>query len=429
MYDYIIAGAGSAGCVLANRLSADPDIRVCLIEAGPPDKSPFIHTPVGILALMRSKTLNWGYYTAPQPHMYDRQLFWPRGKTLGGSSSTNAMIYTRGHRWDYDHWAELGNRGWGYEDMLRYFRKAEHREAGGSDYHGTGGPLNVARLRSPNPISLAFVEAGVQAGYPRNDDFSGPEQEGVGLYEVTHKNGKRWSAAQAYLREAEQRPNLDIITNALVTRVLLNGKRVEGVEFLRDGTRQVVRASAEVILSGGAINSPQVLLLSGIGPGEELQRHGLEVKHELKGVGRNLQDHLDVLVVQRCTKPVTYGFGLDSLYRGPKGIYDFFVKKQGMFTTNGAEAGGFIRSSPDEPIPDLQFHLTAMCLDNHGLNTRLLFQHGYSLHVCELRPKSRGYISLNSADPTQAAHIQPNYLEAPEDLEKMVKAEIGRAHV
>ena len=428
MYDYIIVGAGSAGCVLANRLSADPSVRVCLIEAGPKDKSPLIHTPIGILSLMWSRKLNWRYYTEPQPHLDNRRLYWPRGKTLGGSSSTNAMIYTRGHRWDYDHWAELGNRGWSYEELLPYFRKAENREAGGDEYHGTGGPLNVARLRKPNELSKAFVEAGVQAGYPRNDDFNGPEQEGVGLYEVTQKNGRRWSAAQAYLREAESRPNLDIVTDALVTRILLEGRRAVGVELRRRGVRQTLRAAAEVIVSGSAINSPQLLMLSGIGPAEELRRHGIEVRHSLPGVGRNLQDHLDVMIVHKCRKAVSYGFALDSLYKGVFALFEYLRKRQGMFATNGAEAGGFVRSGDDQAIPDLQFHLTAMRLDNHGLNLPFLFGHGYSLHICELRPKSRGYISLNSADPAEPAHIQPNYLEAPEDMEKMVRAvKVGRA--
>ena len=314
MFDYLIVGAGSAGCVLAERLSAQSGTRVCLLEAGPPDTHPLIHMPFGIAWLMWSKRLNWQYYTAPQRNLDGRRLFWPRGKTLGGSSSTNAMCYTRGHPGDYDDWVRMGNPGWGYADLLPYFRRSENRERGETAYHGVNGPLNVASLRSPNPLSLAFVEAGVQAGYPRNDDFNGASQEGVGLYEVTQKDGRRWSAAQAYLRPAMDRPNLTVIAGARATRVLFSGKRAVGVAYARGGGEERVEAG-EVILAGGAINSPHLLLLSGVGPREELQPHGIDLRHELPGVGRNLQDHLDVLVVSKCRKPVSYGLSLRSFLR------------------------------------------------------------------------------------------------------------------
>ncbi|HET9700996.1 MAG TPA: GMC family oxidoreductase N-terminal domain-containing protein, partial [Burkholderiales bacterium] len=266
-FDYVVVGAGSAGCALASRLSEDPAASVCLLEAGPRDRHPLIHVPFGILWMMHSRTLNWRYYTAPQEHLNGRRLFWPRGKTLGGSSSSNAMCYTRGHRADYDAWRDLGNPGWAYADVLPYFRRAENRERGASEFHGAGGPLNVAPLRSPNPLSLAFVEAAAAAGYPRNDDFSGAEQEGVGLYEVTQVKGRRCSSARAYLRPAEGRPNLTVLTGAHATRVLFEGRRATGVAYRHDGTQQSVTARREVILSGGAINSPQLLLLSGVGPG------------------------------------------------------------------------------------------------------------------------------------------------------------------
>ena len=421
MFDYVIVGAGSAGCVLAERLSAQPGTRVCLLEAGPPDTHPLIHMPFGIAWLMWSKRLNWQYYTAPQRNLDGRRLFWPRGKTLGGSSSTNAMCYTRGHPGDYDDWVRMGNPGWGYADLLPYFRRSENRERGETAYHGVNGPLNVAPQRSPNPLSLAFVEAGVQAGYPRNDDFNGVSQEGVGLYEVTQKDGRRWSAAQAYLRPAMGRPNLTVISGARATRVLLSGKRAVGVAYVRGGAEERAEAG-EVILAGGAINSPHLLLLSGVGPRAELQPHGIDLLHELPGVGRNLQDHLDVLVVSKCRKPISYGLSPRSFLRSGGELLDYFRRGRGMFTSNAAEGGGFVRSSSDEARPDLQFHFTPVRLDEHGRNLATFIGHGYALHACDLRPRSRGYIGLASADPLADPLIDPNYLDDPADLDKLVTA-------
>lgn len=419
-FDYVIVGAGSAGCALAARLSEDPAASVCLLEAGPRDRHPLIHVPFGILWMMHSRTLNWRYYTAPQRELGGRRLFWPRGKTLGGSSSSNAMCYTRGHRADYDAWRDLGNPGWGYADLLPYFRRAENRERGASEFHGTGGPLNVAPLRSPSPLSLAFVEAATAAGYPRNDDFSGADQEGVGLYEVTQVNGRRCSAARAYLRPAEGRPNLTVLTGAQATRVLFEGRRATGVALRQQGNERQVTARREVILSGGAINSPQLLLLSGVGPGAELQALGIPVVHDLPGVGKNLQDHLDVTVVQACTKAVSYGLTPVTALRGLADIARYIVAKRGMYTTNAAEAGGFVKSAPQEALPDLQFHFTTAPLSNHGLDVKFLLQQGYSLHVCDLRPLSRGQIRLAGPDPLAHAVIEPNYLADPRDLEKLV---------
>jgi len=316
MYDTIIVGAGSAGCVLANRLSADSNRQVCLLEAGPEDASPWIHIPVGMFFMMRSKTMNWRYQTEPQLRLCERRLFWPRGKTLGGSSSSNAMVYTRGHRWDYDHWAELGNRGWSYADLLPLFKRAQHQERGPSEYHGVGGPLNVADPRQRSEISEVFVRAAAEAGYPLNDDFNGAAQEGVGFYQLTQKKGRRWSSARAYLHPIRQRPNLTIITSALASRVLFEGKRAVGVAYQnREGQTVELQARREVLLSGGAINSPQLLLLSGIGPRAELERHGIPQVHELPGVGQNLQDHLDVIVAHRECRRASYGFALSFLPR------------------------------------------------------------------------------------------------------------------
>ena len=419
MYDYIIVGAGSAGCVLANRLSADPAQQVCLLEAGPEDSSPWIHIPVGIFFMMRSKVLNWRYQTAPQDALHGRTLFWPRGKTLGGSSSSNAMVYTRGHRWDYDHWAELGNPGWSYADLLPLFKRNQNQERGANDYHGVGGPLNVADLRQTSEISAVFVRAAGEAGYPLSDDFNGAEQEGVGFYQVTQKDGRRCSSARAYLHPVRQRPNLTVITRALASRVLFEGQRAVGVAYLdSDGHPVELRARREVLLSGGAINSPQLLLLSGVGPRAELERHGITPVHDLPGVGQNLQDHLDVIVAHRERRHASYGFALSFLPRLLKGIIDYHRHGRGFLTSNLAEAGGFVKSDPALPIPNLQYHLTSTILDDHG--RRIWHGYGYSLHVCDLRPKSRGALTLRSADPRDPPLLQPRYLEHPDDLETLL---------
>lgn len=421
MYDYVIVGAGSAGCVLAARLSEDADVKVCLLEAGPPDRHPLIHMPLGIMWMMRSKVLNWNFHTRTEPELNGRSLFWPRGRTLGGCSSSNAMCYMRGHPSDYDAWEKLGNPGWSFREVLPYFKRSEHQERGASPYHGTGGPLNVADLRHPSVLSKTFIQAGIQTGLPHNDDFNGDEQEGVGLFQVTQKNGRRCSTAAGFLRQASQRPNLTVITGAHARRVLFEGRRAVGVEYLRDGKLQQVRARQEVLLSAGAIQSPQLLMLSGLGERRQLEDAGIPVLAELPGVGKNLQDHLDVIVVDSCRKAVSWGITVKNVLLGGWNLLRYAFGGNGVFTTNGAEGCGFAKSTPSEPIPDLQFHFSPARLSRHSLDLGFMVGDGYSLHVCNLRPRSRGEIRLNGGDPFDKPDIRPNYLSDPDDMERMVR--------
>ncbi|HUR39933.1 MAG TPA: choline dehydrogenase [Verrucomicrobiae bacterium] len=419
-YDYVIVGGGSAGCVLANRLSADGKHSVCLLEAGPADSNPFIAIPGGILQIIRSKLHNWHFFTEPQRHLDNRPRYWPRGKTLGGSSAINAMCYIRGHARDYDHWASLGNTGWSYRDLLPLFRKSEHHEIGANDFHGTGGPLNVAPLRDPSPLAHAFIEAAEQAGFRRTADFNGAQQEGVGLYEVMQKNGQRCSNAHAFLREAEGRENLTIRTGVHATRVLFDGKRAVGVRVFESGRYLDIAANREVLLAAGAIGSPQLLLLSGVGPRDEIQRHGISLVHELPGVGRNLQDHPDFIITTENTSRLAISFHPLAFWRTIVAVFQYLFKKRGTLTSNSAEAGAFTKSSPSEPIPDLQYHLVVAANTRHAQDLSTLFKFCYSLHVCILRPKSRGTVTLRSSDALAAPVIQPNYCEHPEDFEKLV---------
>lgn len=429
MFDYIIVGGGSAGCVLASRLSEDPAVRVALLEAGPSDRSVLIHCPAGLAAMARFELNGWGYGTVPQPGLNGRRGYQPRGKVLGGSSSINAMIYARGHASDYDAWAAQGNPGWSFADVLPYFKRAEHNERGADALHGQGGPLNVMDLRSPNPFLPSFVEAGVQAGYPHNSDFNGAEQEGVGVYQVTHKNGERHSAAKAYLTPHLQRANLQVITNALTTRVVLDEDerppRAVGVEYRGQGGRgplQVLRLreGGEVVLSAGAFGSPHLLMLSGIGPADHLAEHGIRCVHALPGVGQNLHDHVDVVLVVNAPKvPELFGLSLGGVARMVRGIFEWRGRRSGMLTTNFAEAGGFIRSSADETVPDLQLHFVVGKLVDHGRKT--VFGHGYSCHVCLLRPKSRGTLRLSSADPQATPLIDPAFLQDPDDMVRLLR--------
>ena len=418
MYDYIIIGAGSAGCVLANRLSEDPAVKVLLLEAGPRDWHPFIHMPAGLAKLVNQKGVNWSYDTAPEPQLDNRRLWWPRGKVLGGSSSINAMCYIRGVAGDYDGWAAGGAEGWDWNSALPYFKRSEHNSRGGDALHGADGPLHVSDLRYTNPLSLVFVEAGQQAGFTRNNDFNGPRQSGVGLYQVTQKNGARCSTAVAYLQPAKSRPNLDVVTGALVRRIVLENGRAVGVAYARGDQEVQARAEREVLLSGGAINSPQLLMLSGIGPADHLADQGITVVVDSPWVGRNLQDHLDICTLQHSTQRVTYDRVGDLAI-----AYNYYLRKHsGPGSSNIAEAGGFLRSSlaPDERA-DIQLHFVPAMLDDHGRNR--LRGDGYTLHACFLRPRSRGRIRLNSADPRDDARIEANYLGDEEgfDLRMMVE--------
>ncbi len=419
-FDYLIIGGGSAGCVLAARLSEDPALSIGLLEAGPVDKSVLIHCPAGLAVLAKNGQANWVFETVPQAGLGGRRGYQPRGKVLGGSSSVNAMIYIRGQRQDYDAWAAQGNAGWGWDDVLPYFKRSEHNERGGDAWHGTGGPLNVMDLRSPNRFGPIFVKAANEAGYASNADFNGERQEGVGVYQVTHRNGERFSAAKAYLTPNLGRPNLAVVTGAQATRVLVEDGRAVGVEARVSNQMRTFRARREVLLAAGSLQSPQLLMLSGIGPGAHLRERGIAVQRELPGVGRNLHDHIDVVQVfdaPRLTE--LFGLSLTGVVNVIKGIFEWRRQRSGMLTTNFGEAGGFIRSRPEEERPDLQLHFVIGKLVDHGRKT--VFGHGYSCHVCLLRPKSRGSVTLASSDPFAAPAIDPNFLAERDDVDRLVR--------
>jgi choline dehydrogenase len=413
-YDYIIVGAGSAGCVLANRLSENSDAKVLLLEAGSPDKKQEIHIPAAFAKLFKSP-LDWNYETEPEAGLNNRKLYWPRGKMLGGSSSLNAMIYMRGAKSDYDHWQDLGNDGWSFNDLLPYFKKAEHQERGGSHYHGVNGPLNVADLRSPNPLSKAFVEAGESLGLNRNDDFNGETQEGVGLYQVTQKNGQRHSVAAAYLKPVLNRPNLTVITQAHVTKIVIEKGRAVAVQYLHQGEKQFATAEREIILSGGAVNSPQLLMLSGIGDAGVLKPLGIPVVLDLPGVGKNLQDHLQAGIIYSCKQSITL-----ETAQSLGNIFRYLTRKQGPLTSNVAEAGGFVKTQADLVSPDIQFHFAPAYFLRHGFDNPKK-GYGFSVGVTVLRPQSRGEISLRSSDPFAHPSIRANYFSEYSDLQTFVK--------
>lgn len=417
VYDYVIVGAGSAGCVLANRLAARRELRVLLLEAGGRDSSPFIHMPAGIARLAGNSRVDWGYYTEPEPHLLGRRLYWPRGRVLGGSSSINAMCYTRGHPGDYDEWARLADEQWSYANVLPYFVKSEGQAHSESKYHGADGPLSVESLKFRNPLSEVFVAAGVERGLERNPDFNGPRQDGVGFYQVTQCNGRRCSSARAYLRPASSLPNLSVSTRCLVTRVLFRGARAIGVEYRRDGEMRTVYAEREVILSAGAVASPQLLLLSGVGPPDTLRGFGIPVIVPSADVGRCLHDHLDFCTLYKCTRPITYDFS--AWQEAAVGLRYLFTRS-GPGVTNVAEAGAFVRTGlATDERPDVQLHFVPAQLDDHGRNR--LPGHGFTVHACVLRPASRGWITLRSNRPDDKPVIQANYLSAGADMDVMLE--------
>jgi len=413
--DHIVVGAGSAGCVLANRLSADPARRVVLLEAGGRDSSPFLAMPAGLAEIVNMPAVNWNYETEPEPALNGRRLWWPRGRVLGGSSSINAMCYIRGQREDYDGWAAAGCTGWGFDDVLAVFRRSEDQARGADAYHGSGGPLAVSDLRYRNVLSEAFIAAGRERGIALNEDFNGATQQGVGWYQVTQRGGRRCSAATGYLRPALGRPNLTVVTGALATRVLIEGGRVTGVEYARRGALTRLGA-ARVTLAGGAVNSPQLLMLSGVGPAAELEAHGIAVRADHPGVGANLQDHLDYCTLVKATQPVSYDF--NKLEEALVGLR-YLLTRGGPGSSNIAEAGAFLATPrAREGRPDVQLHFVPAQLDDHGRNR--LPGHGYTFHCCVLRPRSRGRIRLASADPAAKARIHANYLAEPDDAATLV---------
>jgi len=418
VYDYVIVGAGSAGCVLANRLSEDPSVRVLLLEAGPSDWHPFVHMPAGLAKLVGDKGVNWDYNTAPEPGLMGRRLWWPRGRVLGGSSSINAMCYIRGNAADYDEWDDLGARGWQWDNVLPYFKRSEGNSRGPSRLHGGDGPLGVSDPRHQNPLSRVFVEAAHEAGFPLTDDFNGVEQEGFGWYQTTTRGGSRSSSADAYLKPARKRRNLTVHTGAVASRVTFDAAgRANGVSYLRRGQAFNAGAAREVLLCGGALNSPQLLMLSGIGPADELRAHGIAVRVDAPGVGGNLQDHLDICTMQRCTQNVTYDKTNDI-----KVALEYYLFKQGPGTSNIAETGGFVRSSlAEDARPDIQFHFVPAQLDDHGRNR--LDGYGYTLHACYLRPRSRGRLHLSSANPADKVRIEAAYLSDAEGHDRRMMLE------
>ncbi|MGH1466123.1 MAG: GMC family oxidoreductase [Cognatishimia sp.] len=417
--DYIIVGAGSAGCVVANRLCKDPSVKVVLLEAGGRDINPWIHIPVGYFKTIHNPSVDWCYETEPDPGLNGRSIEWPRGKVLGGSSSLNGLLYVRGQAADYDRWQQMGNPGWGYDDVLPLFKRAENNERGADEFHGAGGPLSVSNMRIQRPITDAWVAAAQAAGYPFNPDYNGATQEGVGFFQLTSKNGRRCSSAVAYLNPVKERKNLEIITHALVQKVELEGARATGVTYLdRSGRRHTIHASKEIILSGGAINSPQLLMLSGIGEAGQLRDAGIEVKKDLPGVGKNMQDHLQARLVYKCNEP-TLNDEVRTLYRQALIALKYAVYRSGPMTMAASLACGFMKTRPELETPDIQFHVQPLSAENPGKGADPFS--AFTMSVCQLRPESKGEIRIVSGNPKTYPKIIPNYLSTETDCRTIVE--------
>ena len=425
-FDYVIVGGGSAGSTLAARLSEDPETTVCLLEAGGRGDSILVRAPAAVVAMLpgRPKINNWAYETVPQPGLNGRKGYQPRGKALGGSSAINAMLYVRGHARDYDEWADLGCDGWDWESVLPYFRKSENNERGCCDLHGGAGELQVSEQKSPRALTKAFVEAGEALQHRRRDDFNTGDNEGIGLYQVTQfhdpeRNGERCSAAAAYLHPVMKRPNLTVITGAHATRIIFDGKRAAGVSYRKKGQDKQVTAKRELILCGGSFNSPQLLQLSGVGRPEDIQPHGIDMVHELPGVGQNLQDHLDFTLAYKTKDRDNFGISLPSGVSLLKHINRWRKTGKGMIATPFAEGAAFLKTDPSVDRPDFQLHFVISIVDDHA--RKLHLGHGYSCHVCVLRPESRGRVGLNSGDPMAAPLIDPQFLSHPNDLKVLMQ--------
>ncbi|BAT60004.1 oxygen-dependent choline dehydrogenase [Variibacter gotjawalensis] len=417
-YDYIVVGAGSAGCVLAARLSEDPRNKVLLLEAGGKDRNLWIHVPLGYGKLFNNPNVNWLYNTEPEPELNNRQIIQPRGKVLGGSSSINGLLYLRGQPEDYNHWRQLGNAGWSFDDVLPYFRKAEDQQRGADRLHGKGGPLAVSDVSEPHPLCEAFIDASQQAGHPRNDDFNGETQEGAGYFQLTARNGRRCSTAVGYLRPARSRTNLRVEPHAQTSRILFEGRRAVGVEYIQDGVKKIARAGREVVLSAGAFGSPQILELSGVGDPDILQQHGIPIVAEMKGVGDDLQDHFQVRMAYRCTEAITMNDVINSWTQSVVHGLRYIFQRKGMLTIGAGYAGGFFKTDRSLETPDVQAHFIIFSSDRTGVALHPF--PGFIASICQLRPESRGTSHIKSNNPLDAPAIRPRYLSAPVDRDVTV---------
>lgn len=417
VFDFVIVGAGSAGCVLANRLSASGDHKVLLLEAGGADRNMWIHIPLGYGKLFTDPRHNWLYNSEPEPELNGRSVIQPRGKVLGGSSSINGLLYIRGQPEDFDHWRQLGNSGWAFDDVLPYFKRAEHQQRGADDLHGQSGPLCVSDVE-PHPLCDAFIAAAQQAGFPRNDDFNGPSQEGAGYFQLTARSGRRCSTAVGYLRPARNRSNLTVVSDALATRILFAGRKATAVEYRQGGEIKRAAVNGELILSGGAFNSPQLLQLSGVGPADLLKSLGIAVVADMPGVGADLQDHFQTRFNYRCTEPITINDMMGSVRTRITAGLRYVLFRKGFLGIGAGYAGGFFKTDPSLPSPDVQIHFILFSADAVG--QKLHPFSGFLASVCQLRPQSRGYVRIKSADPAAAPAIQPRYLSAPADRDVIV---------